>query len=230
MKIKDFLYIQNIVGQEEISNIYDERVIFLLSYFTGIPLKELESYDIVKYNKLFLKNKHKFQYQPKNSPTKWFYFDKNIWIKKDVKELVWGDFVDLYKFCQKPFDKNNLNFIILKMYKPYFDIKEIPNFENLNIDNVYYSIQEAVKFVADKMEKYKTLFKTDKKEEGNSAYNKKKDLWGMLNVTFSVIDEDPLKIVEINKMNIDTLFIFLIWQKQKNDEMMREMEKSKLKR
>lgn len=231
MTIKNFKYLFSIIGSEPVESIVDERVIFLISYFSGIKLEELEKYNLKKYNKLFLKYRKHFNYQPKNTPTKWFYYNKNVWVKRKLSDLTFGDFVDLYKFTQQPFSGRNLDFIILKCYKPIFDLEEIPSFENLKIDNVYFSIQEIIKFVSEKLEKYKTLFKSDKKDENvQKAKSKKKDIWQMLNIVFDLCNDDPLKISEINKMNIDSVFIYLIWKKQKNEEMQREMEKAKLKK
>jgi hypothetical protein len=150
MKIKDFVYIETILNGTDINSIVDDKMFLLLSYFNKMTLTEIGNLKLYQYQKLVKSTMPKLTRIPKPA-SKRFYYRKNIWIKKDINELNFGDFIDLFKLCREPV--KNINILILKIYKPYFDIKELPNFGDLDVNHIWQSIEELINFVNSKIKK-----------------------------------------------------------------------------
>jgi len=215
MTIKDFVYIETILGGDSVESIIDDKMFLLLSYFNKISITKIGDMKLVEYQKLVKLTMPKLTRIPKPA-SKWFYYRKNIWIKKDINELNWGDFVDIFKLCGNPV--KNINLLILKIYKPYFDIKELPNFGDLNVNHIWSSIEDLIKLVNSKIKRYKVLFPDEKKVEGVKP-KPKKDKFGLLDVSFSLLNEDVTKLKDLLSMNIDTILLYLVWQKDQADKM-----------
>ena len=192
----------------------------LLSYFNKMTLTQIGNLKLHQYQKLVKSTMPKLTRVVKPA-SKRFYYRKNIWIKKDINELNFGDFIDLFKLCREPV--KNINILILKIYKPYFDIKELPNFGDLDVNHIWQSIEELINFVNSKIKKYKILFPDDKEKKVENKYkqnkSKQKDKWGLLELAFSLIGEDLTKLDNIMKLNIDTVMLYLIWQKEQTDKL-----------
>lgn len=215
MKIKDFKYLEASLGEQSIETISDDRIMYMISYFSKIKVSDIENLNIKAYHKLFNKWLGKMEFKPSEKKYKWFYFQKNIWRRKELSSLNWADFIDLYKLSREPM--KNINLLILKVWEPVIDITEVPDFSNLDINYVWKSILELIEFVASKLTKYKVLFKSEKKD--NQKEKKKSMDWGMLDTTFHLLNDDITKLEKLNKLNIDTVLIYLIWNKEKIEKM-----------
>jgi hypothetical protein len=216
MTIKDFVYIETILNGTDINSIVDDKMFLLLSYFNNMTLTEIGNLKLYQYQKLVKLTMPKLIRNVKPA-SKWFYYRKNIWIKKDINEFNWGDFVDLFKLCGNPV--KNINLLILKIYKPYFDIKELPNFGDLDVNHIWSSIEELIKLVNSKIKRYKVLFPDEKKVEGENKPKPKKDKFGLLDVSFSLLNEDVTKLKDLLSMNIDTILLYLVWSKEQSDKL-----------
>lgn len=216
MTIKDFVYIETILNGTDINSIVDDKMFLLLSYFNNMTLTEIGNLKLYQYQKLVKLTMPKLIRNVKPA-SKWFYYRKNIWIKKDINEFNWGDFVDLFKLCGNPV--KNINLLILKIYKPYFDIKELPNFGDLDVNHIWSSIEELIKLVNSKIKRYKVLFPDEKKVEGQNKPKPKKDKFGLLDVSFSLLNEDVTKLKDLLSMNIDTILLYLVWSKEQSDKL-----------
>lgn len=222
MKIKDFKYLEASLGEQSIETISDDRIMYMISYFSKIKVSDIENLNIKAYHKLFNKWLGKMEFKPSEKKYKWFYFQKNIWRRKELSSLNWADFIDLYKLSREPM--KNINLLILKVWEPVIDITEVPDFSNLDINYVWKSILELIEFVASKLTKYKVLFKSEKKDNDPKApkgpkVKEKEDKWGLLDATFHLLNDDVSKLEQLNKMNIDTVLIYLIWNKEKIEKL-----------
>lgn len=223
MTIEQYKYLYSICGNADLKfdNILEDNILNIISILSKKDINYIENLPIKKYKKIYKKYIANKKYIPELWNKKWFYFDKNIWFLKDLNKLKWGDFVD----CNYYIDKDviyNIDKLIFKIYIPLRNVNTIPNFDTLNLNEVYFNITKIIELNNTILTNYKGLFDNtfsinendvDKKMLGEFKTKKEKiNKYKLLDVTYQLANNDITKIENINNKTVYEIFNYLTWQ------------------